>query len=356
MTEEGFAEVFEFLHSSREDLRKMAVRGIAQQSKDNAELYRFLCSPAHGPRSIDALLQFLHAGGVQVLGDILTILINCSAEGGCAEMLVTRKIVRKAMRLLDGIESSDHEDALKRSLEEMTLMLLSNLSASHISAVDDLLQMADEDLRGFYLGKLQVFYDRFNTDAEGEEEGKQRDEAEEEREAKQETEGNANKPPVRDLQRWILQILLNLTRSTNGQELLMEDEDWRRSLTQCLGSPNERHRMLAAQCYRNCSLCKEQHPAILRGNCVRACLERLCDGSERVPEVELLLAEVIAGMMQSEEGMLFLEEVNTKKHLQSAIAGKKVHDETADFLSRHVLPLLDDVVDAYVIPEHDNID
>ncbi|KAH9593108.1 hypothetical protein LSM04_001466 [Trypanosoma melophagium] len=353
MTEEGFAEVFTFLHSSREDLRKMAVRGIAQQSKDNAELYRFLSSPAHGPSSIDALLQFLHAGGVQVLGDILTILINCSAEGGCAEMLVTRKIVRKAMRLLDGIESSDYEDALKRSLEEMTLMLLSNLSASHISAVDDLLQMADEDLRGFYLGKLQVYYDRFTTD--NEEHQKQRDEAEE-RGEKNETEDNTQKPPVRDLQRWILQIILNLTRSSDGQELLMEDEDWGRSLTECLGSPNEYHRTLAAQCYRNCSFAKEQHPAILRGNCVRVCLERLCDGGESAQAVELLLAEVIAGMMQSEEGMLFLEEVNAKKHLQAAIAGKKVHDETADFITRHVLPLLDDVVDAYVIPEHDNID
>lgn len=49
------------------------------------------------------LLQYLHVGGRSVLGDLLTILVNCSADGTCAEALVHHKIVRKAMRLLDSL-------------------------------------------------------------------------------------------------------------------------------------------------------------------------------------------------------------------------------------------------------------
>lgn len=41
----------------------------------------------------------------------------------------------------------------------MTLMLLNNLTANHVSAIDDLLQKDDEDMRGFYLNKLQMLYE-----------------------------------------------------------------------------------------------------------------------------------------------------------------------------------------------------
>ncbi|EAN90268.1 hypothetical protein, conserved [Trypanosoma cruzi] len=354
MSEEEFAEVFGFLLNNREDVRKMAVKGIAQQSKDNSALFAFLASPTHGPRSFDALLQFFHAGGFQLLGDILTILINCSVDSRCAEMLVSRRVVRKAMRLLEGIEASDHANSLKRSLEEMTLMLLSNLTASHIIAVDDLLQIEDEDLRGFYLGKLHVYYSRFFSNGVKEEGEDDVDDGGSE--GKELGTTRAEKLPARDLQKWILQILLNLTRSSEGQMLLTEDEDWDRTLTECLGSSNMRHRLLAAQCYRNCSLQSEHHAAILRGNSLRVCVERLCDGGEQVPGVELILAEIVAEMMRSEAGMQYLEEVNAKKHLQAAVAGKKVDDGTAEFIERHVLPFLDDVVDAYVVHGGDTVD
>ncbi|ESL10203.1 hypothetical protein TRSC58_02068 [Trypanosoma rangeli SC58] len=354
MEGEDFSEVFDFLRSDREDVRKMAVKGIAQQSKDNPALFAFLSSPTHGPRSFDAILQFLHAGGVQLLGDILTILINCSVESRCAEVLVSCRVVRKAMRLIDGIEISDHVDSLKRSLEEMTLMLLSNLTASHISAVDDLLQIDDEDLRGFYLGKLHVYYNRFINN--GEVRNGDDDAVDGVSDGREVGEAAADRLPMRDLQKWILQILLNLTRSNDGQELLVDDEDWDGTLTECLSSSNARHRLLAAQCYRNCSFQKERHTKILRGDALRVCVERLCDGGERVPEVEMMLAEIVAEMLRSEAGMGFLEEVNAKKHLQAAVAGKKMNNATAEFIERHVLPFLDDIVDAYVVPGHEAAD
>lgn len=351
MSVEEFAEVFDFLHSDREDVRKMAVQGIAQQSKDNTALFAFLSSPAHGPRAIDALLQFFHVGGISLLGDILTIFINCSAEGGCSEMLVARKVVRRTMRLLDALDttttsSSFSSSLLARGLAEMALMLLSNLTASHITAVDDLLQMADEDLRGFYLGKLQGYYDRLERDCAAETCGDDKNCGEHEEKMK----------AKRDLRKWILQILLNLTRSSDGQRLLMEDEDWRRSLTDCLAVHNRQHRFLAAQCYRNCSIQKERHAAMFKGGCLRQCVRRLCDGSECQPEVEMMLAEIVAAMMRSEEGMGFLEEMNAKRHFQLAIAEKKLHDKTAEFVLQCVLPFLDDVVDAYVMPGSDDVE
>nr|CCC94876.1 unnamed protein product [Trypanosoma congolense IL3000] len=364
--ESEFVEVFGFLHNSRDDVRKMAVQGLAHQSKDNKQLFAFLASSTHGPRCIDALLQFLHAGSVTILGDILTILINCSADGTCTEALVTRKVVRKAMRLLDNVENSDHPQPLQRGFEEMTLMLLSNLTAGHVSAAEDLLQVADEDLRGFYIGKLHTYYSRFDPDDDEQDGicvngseaniGKSQDEQDAVGGGGRNRRSDSTQTERRDLQRWILQILLNVTRTLDGQQLLLEDEDWLATLTDCLSSANTRHRLLAAQCFRNCSLQQQQHARLLRGRCLHLCVERLGSGCESVPEVEMLLAEIVANLMGTEAGMEVLEELNAKRHLQSAVAEGKVRPETQEFLTQHVLPLLDDIVDAYVMSGADVVD
>ncbi|KAH8617895.1 putative protein of unknown function (DUF383) [Trypanosoma vivax] len=357
MGENNFVEVFEFLSNVREDVRKMAAQGLAQHSKDNTELFDFLASSKHGPKCIDLLLQYMHAGAVQLLGDVLTILINCSANSTCVEALVAHKIVRKAMRLLDSLEASDHPTSLQRGLEEMTLMLLSNLTASHVTAADDLLQVADEDLRGFYVGKLHTYFSRFASSGGDEQEKREKD-------ADEGTGGDedhrkvdfSKQAPARDLQKWVLQILHNLTRTMDGQKLLMGDEDWVATLTVSLSSPNPRHRLLAAQCYRNCSFLREQHGGLVRGGCIRACVERLCTGSERSGDVERLLAEIVTNVMESEVGMECLDELNAKKHLEAAAASGKMSADTSEFIVHHVLPHLDDVVDAYVMNDGDEVD
>lgn len=370
--ETELVEVFGFISSGREDVRKMAVQGLAQQSKDNKKLFALLASSTHGPRCIDVLLQFLHAGSVALLGDVLTVLINCAADGTCTEVLVTQKVVRRAMRLIDSVEASDHPQSLQRGLEEMTLMLLSNLTASHVSAVDDLLQVTDEDLRGFYLGKLLTYYTRFTVDdgcsvevavagEQQQEDGGDDNKKLSEGDAVRSNSGGnkseeLNKTVPRDLQRWILQILLNVTRVADGQELLLEDDDWLMALSDCLSSLNPRHRLLAAQCFRNCSFQRERHPGILRSRCLRVCVERLSDGAEHIGEIEMLLAEITANLMQTEAGIGLLEELNAKKHLQASVTAGKVQAGTCKFLNEHVLPLLDDIVDAYVMTSGDELD
>jgi hypothetical protein len=396
-----FQETFSFVRHEREDVRKMAIHGIAEQSKDNHDLWSFLASPQYGPSCIDALLQYLHAGGKNVLGDILTILVNCSADGSCAEMLVQRKVVRKAMRLLDGMERSDQPETYVRSVQELTLMLLNNLTASHVTAIDDLLQKEDEDMRGFYLGKLQVYYERFAA-----EEAETRRKAEEAEEAKKELSsssaagasaekqkenekiaaGAAATAAHRDLNRWILHVLLNLTRTLDGQELLLEDEEWRVTLNGSLASPNPRHRYLAAQCYRNCACSpKPLYDLIMKSDALVTAVHRLTL-KESIPDIQMALAEFIASMLESEAGMTRLEAVNAKKALASAVAVSKpaaapgvansrvevVEDgvpveapsepsvvlgpKACDFIERSVLPYLDDVIDAYLAPGSDALD
>ncbi|TPP55480.1 hypothetical protein CGC20_10370 [Leishmania donovani] len=302
-------EAFSFVRHEREDVRKMAIRGIAAHSKENRDLWLFLASPQYGRSCIDSLLQYLHAGGKPVLGDILTILVNCSADGSCAEMLVQRKVVRKAMRLLDGMERSDQPEPYVRSVQELTLMLLNNLTSSHVTAIDDFLQRDDEDMRGFYLGKLQP------------------------------KPASSLASSHRDLSRWILHILLNLTRTLDGQELLLEDEDWRGTLSSSLSSPNPRHRSLAAQCYRNCGCSpKPLYGLILKSDALVTAVDRL-NCKEPIEDIQRSLAEFIASMLESEDGMARLESVNAKR-----------------FLQQSVLPYLEDIVDAYIAPGSDELD
>lgn len=373
-----FTEAFSFLTHEREDVRKMAVQGIAQHCKDNRDLWCFLSSAKTGPKAVDQLLQYLHAGASSILGDILTILINCSADGTCAEMLVDRKVVRKAMRLLDGMERSSQPLSFVRSVQEMTLMLLSNLTASYISAVDDLLQKDDEDMRGFYLGKLQQYYEFLRpkiTKGEVEENTEEDDPKKE-----------GAQPSVaahRDLCRWILHILLNLTRSLDGQELLLEDEEWRITLLSSLSSPNPVHRLLAAQCYRNCA-CSQcpRFPQLVMSGALTTAVQQLSGGQERgLGEIQMCLAEIVASMLESEEGMQLLESINAKRLLTRAIVatratsgavvevleedgrpaaattsgGAPLEEDVSAFLERHVIPYLDDIIDAYV-PECEEID
>ncbi|KAL7695473.1 hypothetical protein N2W54_001389 [Lotmaria passim] len=398
-----FQETFSFVRHEREDVRKMAIHGIAEQSKDNHDLWHFLASPQYGPSCIDALLQYLHAGGRNVLGDILTILVNCSADGSCAEMLVQRKVVRKAMRLLDGMERSDQPETFVRSVQELTLMLLNNLTASHVTAVDDLLQKEDEDMRGFYLGKLQVYYERFGAEEtemrtkieEAEEAKKERDVAGVSAEKQRENEakvaaGAAAAATHRDLNRWILHILLNLTRTLDGQELLLEDEEWRVTLNGSLSSASPRQRYLAAQCYRNCACSpKPRYDLIMKSDALVTAVHRLAL-KEPIPEIQMSLAEFIASMLESEAGMARLEGINAKKVLMAAVAASKpeagadasgkqqsrvevieedgvpvepaapavvvLAPQVRDFVERSVLPYLDDVVDAYLAPGCDELD
>ncbi|KAG5495180.1 hypothetical protein JKF63_02235 [Porcisia hertigi] len=395
-------EAFSFVRHEREDVRKMAIHGIAANSKDNRDLWLFLASAQYGPSCADSLLQYMHAGGKHVLGDILTILVNCSADGSCSEMLVQRKVVRKAMRLLDGMERSDQPESFVRSVQELTLMLLNNLTASHVTAIDDLLQKEDEDMRGFYLGKLQVHYEHFfrASEAERANRANSAEEAGEDamkklksapgdtdEDSMRSTQAASTAASPRDLSLWILQILLNLTRTLDGQELLLEDDEWRETLNNSLLSPNPRHRYLAAQCYRNCGCSpKPFYSLILKSDALVTAVERL-NCTEPVEDIQRSLAEFIASMLESEDGIARLESVNAKKLLlraldiskaahaaRAAAASSRVEvmeeDESpvaatpavtlapsvCELLERSVLPYLDDITDAYIAPGSDELD
>ncbi|KAG5469490.1 hypothetical protein LSCM1_02712 [Leishmania martiniquensis] len=386
-TIQQFQETFSFVRHEREDVRKMAIQGIAEHSKENRDLWLFLASPQYGPGCVDSLLQYLHAGGKNVLGDVLTILVNCSADGSCAEMLVQRRVVRKAMRLLDGMERSDQPTSYVRSVQELTLMLLNNLTASHVAAVDDLLQKDDEDMRGFYLGKLQVYYERFAAAAAAAAKNAEDYVEEEVADPRKDLATSAHTVSNRDLSRWILHIVLNLTRTLDGQELLLEDDEWRGTLNSSLSSPNPRHRYLAAQCYRNCGCShKPLYDRILKSDALVTAVDRL-SGKEPIECIQKSLTEFVASMLESEDGIARLESVNARKVLAGALdASQAAHNANAaaaasrvegvgedgapvaaepaimlapsvcELLQRSVLPYLDDIVDAYIAPGSDELD
>ena len=318
-----FAEVFQFVKSERDDVRRMALEGLAQHSKDNVHLHRFLSqSDETATRSIESILLFMNEKGIPNLGHVLTLLINCAADCSCAESFVARGIVPRTMRLLDVLETT--EAPVSPILREMAFMLLNNLTAAHVSAVASLLQVDDEDLKGFYVSRLKLFFDRQPVDA------------------------------PRDVRKWILQICVNVTRVPEGQVVLSDDDEWMPTLVDLISSTGtpKLYSSLAIQALQNCANNKRTHDKLCKTKLVTSVLGLLCapppvNGVGLEVDVQQGLAEIAGGLLQSEAGMQALEEHNAKKILVAA-AGV-LHADVQRFVDQHVIPFLDDIQDAYVM-------
>lgn len=312
-----YEEVFQFAQSDREDVRKMALQGLAQHSRDNNELNDYIHKNADV--TVDTFLAKYGVQHIAVLGDVLTTLTNVAVDSAIAEILVAKKVVSRTMRLLDALEASENPAAVP--LKELALILLNNLTASHVTAVDDLLQLQDDDLRGFYLSKLCTLFDRQSADA------------------------------PRDVRKWILQIILNITRVPEAQVALLEDDEWVLNVTSLMDTENETHRVLMVQTIRNCAASKGCHALLAKSGAVPILVGRIARKEETVEGIAMMLAESISGMLQSPEGIEALEGINTKQILQGAIKSNDLNKVIVTFLEEQVIPFLDDVQDAYVMEE-----
>ena len=330
-------EVFEFLGSEREDVRKMASQGLSLLSGDATKLPLLTSLLVSDPSLIAALTSLLSAKNPNTLGDILTTFINCAADAPCAEAFSRNRVVQRSMRLLDALEASDLPGHILPVYKEMTLMVLNNLTASNVIAIQDLLQLEDEDLAGYFVTRLGMLYARHAV-----------------------VEGAPQ--PQRDLRKWFLQIALNITRTPDGQRTLLS-EDWPEHLLDVLNtSPNPMLRLLAAQTLSNCAATPDNHLVLVKTTVVSSVLGRLSRGLEAQP-TQMVLAELLASMMQSEPGMSCLEGLNARKYLVAVSDGhidasgdedavrNAVVPEVADFIRQHILPLLEEIQDAYVHEE-----
>lgn len=404
-------ELFSFLTHEREDVRKMAASGLSQMSSDNAELNAFL---AHDEKNIKILMDMLTVKAHQTLGDILTVFINCAADASVADAFASAKVVQRVMRLLDGLEASDLSPNVLPAFKEMSLMLLNNLTASTVVAIQDLLQVEDEELAGFFVGRLHSLYSRQpdpSNDEENENEStsakkKDDDDDDDDEDSKKNKKSEAadkrkKSAATRDLRKWFLQVCLNITRTPDGQRYLLS-EDWPETLVEILSeSPNPMLRFIVARTFKNCASVPENHKALASCGVVTVIVERLHKCLE--PDVtQLAMAEFVASMLASEEGMGALEEINTKKYLvelcgvssttaalvgqgsHGASSGKVVEElddeateesekkraekekaaeeakkrgnqklaaEVKSFIESSILPYMDDIQDAYVMDE-----
>jgi hypothetical protein len=312
-----YDEVFQFAQSDREDVRKMALQGLAQHSRDNNELNAYIHNNAD--TAVSVFLSKYSVQHLPVLGDVLTTLTNLAVDASIAEILVANKVVSRTMRLLDGLEASENPAAVP--LKELALILLNNLTASHVTAVDDLLQLQDEELRGFFLSKLCTIFDRQPADA------------------------------PRDVRKWILQIILNITRVPEAQIALLQDDEWVLNVTSLMDCDNETHRILMVQTIRNCASSKGCHELLAKSGAVPILVGRVARSEETVDGIVMMLAESISGLLQSPEGIEALEGINTKQILQGALKSNTLNKDIAAFLEEQVIPFLDDVQDAYVMEE-----
>lgn len=327
MSDAELLEVFEFLASDREDVRKMAAQGLAQHSKDN-KLLTALLAGKDNAKHARLLVELVTPTKVATLGDVLSTLINVTCDASVVEVFVAHQLIDTLMRMLDGLARSESIPApVVAALSEMTLMLLNNMTASHLAAVDDLLQVKDEDLRGFHISRLFTHYTRL-----------------------------ADSDTGRRTAKWFVQICVNISRTRQGQEILANDDDWVPLLVELLGSESEELRLLASDAFRNMSFEKETHAKLIDAGLLKVCIQRLTEGLEKSPKLRHQLAETVAFMLQTERGMQAMENLNAKKLLTGALDA--LDEESSGFVRTQILPFLEDITDAYVVhgTSHDDLD
>ena len=342
-----FDELFSFLESGvREDVRRMAMEGLAAMSKDNQGLVQYVATHSN---SVTLLVDLMTVSNASLLGNLLSLLTNLSIESRIAEALVQQRIVTKCMRLLDALERSGLAAERTLAYKELALMLLNNLTATHISAVNELLQADDEELIGYNLAKLKTLHDRIAT---GEAQKEQVAPADEPSNA-----APAKAQPGRDMRLWYLRIVLNATRVPTGQRQLLEDDEWAAFVLQLLADHDAARRAIATQICRNCAAVKDNHPKFVERRFFNVILERLCCSTEETPTNVVMYADILSVLAASEAGMTQFESLNAKKLLQEAIAGKLAGNEAAKkILEEQVLPFLDEIQDAYVMSNNDTTD
>ena len=251
-SENLYAELFDFLRETREDVKKAAAQGIAGLSDGtpgsnstnttNEEFYAFITSArrrkslggegdngaAENPVALAAvktLIEHIHVSHAKtVLGNILSAVVNLSAIPDVAEVLLEAGLMARSMKLVEALHAKKSELQLAPVLLQMALMLLNNLTATNIVACEQLLQIDDEDLAGYFFGRLNTYYETetcggADEDVDEEERDSDNDNGSEAEKNTAENDGLRNK-------RWYLKICVNVSRIPQGMEAFSEDEDW----------------------------------------------------------------------------------------------------------------------------------
>jgi hypothetical protein len=314
-------EVFGFLDSDRSDVRKMAVEGIATNSMNNNEMVAFLLA---NPAAVTRLLSLLTIAEKPLLGQLLSALINVATNEQVAKELSQGKCINRCIRLYDAFQREADSEALV-PLQEMCLMLLNNLTASHVNAVNDFLQVDDEDLKGYNLEVMKTHYDRQPEGAE-----------------------RSQKP-------WFLKICLNLTRCGEGQEMLVSDEDWFGEIVTLIADKESDPRLavVALQIGHHCCAQKSLIPQVARMRLPGAIAMRASNFEGIPASVQMIAMETLEAVMTDEVGMQSLEEINAKKYLVAFSEDANAPKEVREFVKQQLLPFLDDINDVFVANEED---
>ena len=347
-----FDEVFGFLSNQRDDVRKMAAEGIAAESAAGGSgeaLLAYVKDPLH-IGALKQLVELAHISQVNVcLGHVLSTHINLASDPAVAESLLSLALVPRVMKLLEALVSSNAPQA--PALRQMTVMLLNNLTSSHnVIACDQLLQVDDEDMVGYFFSRMNTFFNQ-EDDSAGDGEDAEKDLFSKEAESNPEAKAALTKfVTARTTKRWYVKVCVNISRIPRGRAVLIEDDDWRGDLLQLMASKDAVLRTDAQNVVHNCAGDKVHHGPLVEGGVVNKLLGGLALTSDPVSgtdEQQLVLLETLAALLVSDEGMEGLESVNAKAHL------KQLHEElqskAREFLERHVLPFLDDIQDVLTL-------
>ncbi|KAJ9446499.1 hypothetical protein DIPPA_00940 [Diplonema papillatum] len=341
-----FKEILQLLPNERPDVRK-EVLGVLAQCLQSAEVLDWFIE--NGAEDVKAITEMLRPGkAVQgYLGNVLALLINLSDKGACSRAMLEARVMPRTMLLLE-------KGAMPPALQELSLMLLANLTSVSVDAVDALLQTTEGTLEGYYLSQLvRRFVDDHIDKSKLIVAPSDEDLA-----------GGG-----RDRSKWVGSVLGNCAQCKAGRRLLIEDTVGLEKFVELLSSGDVQLRYAVTCILKNILHDPETHEQLVAAGAGTALLlrvigdleddeidpatqavtnERPRKPLERVEDILNVAASAVRCLSLSKLGVAFLDGVGAKAKLARSMEAIAEHSEARATLQT-VLQSLDEVQEIHVM-------
>eukprot|EP01060_Flectonema_neradi_P020010 TRINITY_DN27525_c0_g1_i1.p1 TRINITY_DN27525_c0_g1~~TRINITY_DN27525_c0_g1_i1.p1 ORF type:complete len:404 (+),score=94.06 TRINITY_DN27525_c0_g1_i1:60-1214(+) len=321
-------EVLPFLRQEREDIRKMALQGLAGYLQIPEVLDWFI---ENGQEAVQLVTEMLQPAAKGYLSDILLILINLSDKGACSRHMLEVRVIPRTMLLLE-------KGALSSEMQELCLILINNLTSVSVDAVDAILQAGHKTLEGYYLSQLiRRFVDEHMDKSEL---------------IIQPTESDGAVGGGRDRSKWVGSILGNCAQCDVGRKQLIDDPDSLARYTKLLSTQDPQLRLAVTCLVKNLLHDPDLHTQIIEAGSPDVLVSRLDEGKEKQDEILEVVVASIRCLTLSEPGIAFCDGSNVKVILTRISEDWKANSPMK-LDAEKIISSLDDVQDVHVVEEDD---
>eukprot|EP01059_Diplonema_ambulator_P009347 TRINITY_DN19201_c0_g1_i1.p1 TRINITY_DN19201_c0_g1~~TRINITY_DN19201_c0_g1_i1.p1 ORF type:complete len:413 (+),score=110.02 TRINITY_DN19201_c0_g1_i1:94-1239(+) len=321
-----FKEILPLLENERPDVRKQVLKVMSEfLQHDNIVEYMI----ENGAEDVKRVTEMLQPGEVikRYLSDVLLVLINLTDKGALARAMLDVRVIPRTMLLLE-------KGSLSSGLQELCLILLANLTSVTVEAVEQLLQLNNKALEGYYLSQLiRRFVDEHQDASDlllkpSEDDGKV---------------GGG-----RDRSKWVGSILGNCAQCDAGRRLLVEDADALVKFVDLMDTDDVQLRLAVTCLIKNILHDPNTHHPLIQAEVGGKIMLRIIEHKEDSHEILTVVVDALKCISLSKPGVDFLDGVGAKKALTEEL--EKIPDVVKPVIEK-IIESLDDVQEILTVEE-----